>query len=142
MTGERKVVYKLDHQIFGFEKKAILDGMVTDTKGNLWVVIYLAGKILNIDVETGKEIITKIGFALYFCVAGKVINSITIDTPCITSLCFGGKHLSELFVTSCSVGLSGWSDHANFGDNGGHTFRVICEKDNCFKGFNPNCFHG
>ena len=64
MTGERKVVYKLDRQKFSFEEKAVLDGMVTDTKGNLWVVVYLAGKVLNIDVETGKEVITKIGFTL------------------------------------------------------------------------------
>jgi len=113
----RNVLFTLPYEEFGFDKKTILDGMVSDIKGNLWVVAYIPGKVLNIDVETGK-----------------VINQITLSEPLVTSLCFGGPNLSELYVTSCFEKLPNWSDHITPGPNGGHTFKVTLEKDNMFKG--------
>lgn len=60
------------------------DGMCIDTEGKIWVACFGAGRVHRFDPETGKTLQT-------------------LDFPAtnITSVCFGGKNLDELFVT-CS----------------------------------------
>lgn len=64
----------------------VLDGMTVDAQGKLWVAIALGGAILQIDPETQTELLR-------------------IQLPVLgtTSLVFGGKDLSELYVTSGTI---------------------------------------
>ncbi|XP_064599480.1 regucalcin-like isoform X1 [Liolophura sinensis] len=66
------------------------DGMTIDTEGKLWVVCYGEGKLVRIDPETGKTI----------------LDVLIPNAKMVTSCCFGGKEMNELFVTSRRYGLS------------------------------------
>ncbi|XP_052684233.1 regucalcin-like [Crassostrea angulata] len=62
------------------------DGMTIDTEGKLWVACFSASKVIRYDPETGHQ-----------------LQSIYIPSASrITSCCFGGKNLDELYVT-CSA---------------------------------------
>lgn len=67
------------------ETLGLPDGMTIDTDGNLWVACVIAGKVACFDPDTGRMLRT-----IHFPVNG------------ITSCCFGGKNMDELFVTSAS----------------------------------------
>eukprot|EP00105_Crassostrea_gigas_P020554 XP_011439351.1 PREDICTED: regucalcin isoform X3 [Crassostrea gigas] len=60
------------------------DGMTIDTEGKLWVACFLASKVIRYDPETGHQL--------------QCINFPSVSR--ITSCCFGGKNLDELYVTS------------------------------------------
>ena len=49
----KKTIFKFKPHDYGYDSKSILDGMVSDVRGNLWVVLYMPGKVINLDVETG-----------------------------------------------------------------------------------------
>ncbi|KAF5301531.1 hypothetical protein FQR65_LT08835 [Abscondita terminalis] len=73
--------------IFSLEKHGIggvPDGMTTDAAGNLWVALFQGNKVLNISTKEPESLL---GF---------------IDMPesIVTSVCFGGKNLDELYVTT------------------------------------------
>ncbi|KAH6921964.1 hypothetical protein HPB50_007029 [Hyalomma asiaticum] len=59
------------------------DGMTVDTNGNLWLACVTAGKVINIDTETGK-----------------LLRSVILPVSYPTSCCFGGENYDELYVTS------------------------------------------
>lgn len=70
-------------------------------------------------------------------VAAKVINKVEMSTHMVTSACFGGIELNELFVTTSNRGLSSGQSGPQ---EAGHTFKVTCFRDNSFKGFASNPF--
>lgn len=55
----------------------------------------------------------------------------------ITSACFGGTEMNELFVTSSYRGLN---EEQKKSQKAGHTFKVTCYRDNTFKGLGSNYF--
>ncbi|XP_046563959.1 regucalcin-like isoform X2 [Haliotis rubra] len=60
------------------------DGMTIDTEGNLWVACFGGGCVAKIDPNTGK-----------------LLQKVDIPNATrITSVCWGGKNLDELYVTS------------------------------------------
>ncbi|XP_067669755.1 regucalcin-like [Haliotis asinina] len=64
------------------------DGMTIDTEGKLWVACFDAGKVVRIDPETGT-----------------VIRTVKFPCEKITSCCFGGEDLTDLYVTSANPAL-------------------------------------
>jgi D-xylonolactonase len=64
------------------------DGMCFDTAGSLWVAHWGAGRVVKYDVD------------------GCEIDSVTFPVSQVTNICFGGKNLDRLFVSSAKVGLS------------------------------------
>ncbi|XP_062592804.1 regucalcin-like [Saccostrea cucullata] len=65
---------------FGFP-----DGMTIDTEGKLWVACFLASKVVRYDPQTGQQ-----------------LQTVNFPAHRITSCCFGGRNLDELYVT-CSA---------------------------------------
>ncbi|KAL3868868.1 hypothetical protein ACJMK2_041625 [Sinanodonta woodiana] len=65
------------------------DGMTSDAEGKLWVACYSAGKVIQFDCETGKE-----------------LRSVQFPAKKTTSCCFGGKNFDELYVTCAKTGLT------------------------------------
>lgn len=63
--------------------EAFPDGMTIDADGNLWVACYEGSRVLKINPKTGT-----------------LLDTISLPTPNITSVAFGGKNLDELYVTS------------------------------------------
>ncbi|XP_058886332.1 regucalcin-like isoform X1 [Acipenser ruthenus] len=80
--SNRRVLYKLE------KDEGIPDGMSIDTEGRLWVACYNGGRVLRIDPATGKR-----------------IETVKLPVDKTTSLCFGGKDYSELYVTSACEGM-------------------------------------
>ncbi|CAL1526095.1 unnamed protein product [Lymnaea stagnalis] len=67
-----------------FDDKSMLpDGMCTDIEGKLWVAFYRGSRVCRLDPETGKT-----------------LQTILFPATNVTSCCFGGKDLDELYVTS------------------------------------------
>ncbi|CAG5126286.1 unnamed protein product [Candidula unifasciata] len=59
------------------------DGMCIDNEGKIWVACFSASRVYRFDPETGKT-----------------LQSLEFPATNITSVCFGGKNLDELYVTS------------------------------------------
>ncbi|OWF54764.1 regucalcin-like [Mizuhopecten yessoensis] len=59
------------------------DGMTIDTDGKLWVACVMVGKVACFDPETGK-----------------MLRTIQFPVKGITSCCFGGENMDEMYVTS------------------------------------------
>ncbi|XP_077546638.1 regucalcin-like [Haemaphysalis longicornis] len=64
------------------------DGMTVDSNSKLWLACWDAGRVINIDPETGK-----------------LLRSISLPVSRTTSCCFGGENYDELYVTSAWKGL-------------------------------------
>lgn len=64
------------------------DGMTVDEQGNLWFAVWGAGRVECVSSQ------------------GDHICSIPLEAKQCSSLCFGGERLTDLFVTSASVGGS------------------------------------
>ncbi|XP_045504041.1 regucalcin-like [Colias croceus] len=79
ITGRRTIV---DISNYGYED-AIPDGMTIDSDGHLWVALMFGGTVLHIDPD-----------------ARQVVYGYKLPVSRITSLCWGGPNLDELFVTS------------------------------------------
>ncbi|RWS15399.1 regucalcin-like protein [Dinothrombium tinctorium] len=99
------------------------DGMTVDAFDKLWVASFNGGRVLRIDPETGK-ILKDIRFD---------------DVSRITSVCFDGLHLNQLFVTSPYIGLS--EERKKQEANAGYLFQVTFEKEN-IKGLIADRFIG
>lgn len=65
------------------------DGMTIDKEGNLWIAHWGGWQITRWNPENGKK-----------------MNSIKLPVSRVTSCTFGGKDLTNLYITSASVGLS------------------------------------
>lgn len=62
------------------------DGMTVDEQGNLWFAVWGAGMLKCVSPQ------------------GEPVRAIPLEAKQCSSLCFGGERLSDLFVTSASVG--------------------------------------
>ncbi|CAI5939249.1 unnamed protein product [Closterium sp. NIES-64] len=68
---------------FGQDEPGVPDGMAIDARGQLWVVVGESGSVRQVDPETGKE-----------------VSRVALPVVRPTSCAFGGKDLSELYVTT------------------------------------------
>lgn len=94
--------------IFDFVKNGLEgfpDGQAIDADGNLWVACYDGSKVIQVNPTTGK-----------------LLKTIEMPAPKITSVAFGGEKLDELFVTSARDELS--EDELRRWPQSGCTFRV------------------
>ncbi|XP_012939570.1 regucalcin [Aplysia californica] len=66
------------------ETYGLPDGMCIDCEGKIWVACFSASRVYRFDPETGKT-----------------LQEVKLPATNITSVCFGGKNLDELYVT-CS----------------------------------------
>ena len=74
-----KSIWRIYNEVEGYP-----DGMNFDSDENVWIAHWGVGKVCKYDIE------------------GKLLQSITIPTPNVTNICFGGKDLKRLFVTTAS----------------------------------------
>ncbi|XP_052120069.1 regucalcin-like [Frankliniella occidentalis] len=65
------------------------DGMTMDADGNLWVACFDGGQVIKVDP-----------------VAGRLLQQVPIPASRVTSVVFGGRDLSTLYVTTMNKGLS------------------------------------
>lgn len=81
--GNRRVVIRSG------DKLGWLDGMTSDTDGNLWVAMWGGAQITKWDPNTGK-----------------LLDQIPV--PALQSSCpvFGGKDMNELYITSARKGMN------------------------------------
>ena len=66
----------------------IPDGLTVDSEGYVWVAFYFGWKVVRFDP------------------GGKVDTVIKLPVSAPTSCCFGGKDLTELYITSAKIDLS------------------------------------
>jgi len=66
------------------EELGLPDGMCIDCEGKIWVACFSASKVVRFDPQTGQA-----------------IQEVKLPATNITSVCFGGPNLDELYVT-CS----------------------------------------
>ncbi len=79
----RRVIARID------ETEGVPDGMTIDADGKLWVAHFGGWKVSRIDPETGAR-----------------LSEIHVPCEQVTSCCFGGKTLNELYITTASIGLT------------------------------------
>jgi len=72
-----------------YEERGVPDGCCLDAEGKLWVACYHGAKVIRFDPETGKE-----------------LQHVSFPAKRITSCCFGGENLDELYVTCGKFGLT------------------------------------
>jgi sugar lactone lactonase YvrE len=70
------------------EQEGCPDGMNFDTDGNVWIAHWGVGQVCKYNIE------------------GKLLQTISIPTPNVTNICFGGKELNRIFVTTASNNLN------------------------------------
>jgi gluconolactonase len=71
----------------------IPDGMCIDNEGKIWVACYSGSRVIRFDPETGKT-----------------LQTLELPVTNVTSVCFGGKNLDELYVTCSAWKLPEGSD--------------------------------
>lgn len=69
------------------EHQGYPDGMSFDISGNLWVAMWGAAKVLKINLS------------------GEILSEFSVPAINVTNVCFGGKSLDRLFVSSARVGV-------------------------------------
>jgi len=79
------------------------DGMALDSEGMLWIAVW-GGK----------------GIYRYNPTTGKLLETVKVNAPNVTSCTFGGEKMDQLFITSASIGLSA-KEALDFPDSG-HVF--------------------
>ena len=88
------------------------DGMTIDAEGKLWIAHWGVWQVTRWDPSTGKK-----------------IAAIQLPVSQVTSLCFGGEHFEEMYITSARRGLT--EDQLTKEPLAGATFQV---KNTGFKG--------
>jgi len=92
----RKVVYAYEvgatgdlgpRRIFMSSTEAMPDGLAVDAGGTVWIAMPYSGQVVGYTPE------------------GAPCGAIEIDEPMVTSLCFGGSDLKDLYIVSGSEGL-------------------------------------
>ena len=81
------------------------DGMAVDAEGMLWVAHWGGGRVTRFDPRTGKA-----------------LEYVNVPASQVTSCCFGGRRLDQLYVTSAKAGIG--ADEAAKGTPAGGLFRV------------------
>jgi sugar lactone lactonase YvrE len=85
-TGEifdRKTIYSFD------KEGGLPDGMAIDAQGMLWIALFGAGKVVQVDPFSSK-----------------IMSEVIVPAPKVTSCAFGGKDLNELYVTTASYQMT------------------------------------
>lgn len=85
-TGEitnRRVVMEMP------EGSGYPDGHCIDARGNLWIGMWGGGAVLCVDPR-----------------AGRVIEKIDVGAQNVTSCCFGGPKLDQLYITTARIGTN------------------------------------
>jgi sugar lactone lactonase YvrE len=77
------------------------DGLTVDSEGGVWVALYAGGAVLRYDPS------------------GALSEVIEVPVQLVTSCCFGGEDLSELYITTSRENLSPDEE-----PNAGSIFRV------------------
>jgi len=78
-----------DFAVTSVEEYGFPDGCCVDADDNLWVAMYNGGKVVCLNTSNGD-----------------IIREVRFPVKRITSACFGGDNLDELYVTSGVYGLS------------------------------------
>lgn len=65
------------------------DGMCIDREGMLWVALWGGSRVARIDPQSGRE-----------------IGGVALPCAHVTSCCFGGERLDQLWITTARVGLT------------------------------------
>lgn len=81
------------------------DGMTVDTEGNIWVALWAGFKVTRWNPYTGK-----------------LLQSISVPAPNVTSCAFGGSNLKELYITTARKDLN--EAALNLYPHAGSVFRV------------------
>lgn len=68
------------------DEGCVPDGMCIDSDDYLWVALFGGSKVLHINPTSGK-----------------ILGQIEFPCPNITSCCFGGENLNDLYVTSARI---------------------------------------
>ncbi|XP_066581063.1 regucalcin-like isoform X2 [Prorops nasuta] len=95
-------------EILNYTKEGIkgqTDGFTIDTRGHLWLACYGGYQVIEVDPQTRK-----------------VLTSIRIHAPQVTSVTWGGANLDELYVTTARKSLT-VEESKNFPDSGA-TFKI------------------
>jgi len=71
------------------EKLGYPDGMTIDAKGHLWVAMWNGSQVCEIHPQSGK-----------------ILSSVEVNAPLVTSCAFGGDNLDELYITTARTTLS------------------------------------
>jgi sugar lactone lactonase YvrE len=70
-------------------KEGYPDGMTIDSEGMLWIAHWEGWQVARWDPSTGNK-----------------IDSIHLPVSLVTSICFGGENMDDMFITSARVGLT------------------------------------
>ncbi len=70
-------------------KEGFPDGMTIDSEGMLWIAHWEGWQVARWDPSTGNK-----------------IDSIHLPVSLVTSICFGGENMDDMFITSARVGLT------------------------------------
>jgi sugar lactone lactonase YvrE len=76
--SNRRVAVTIPEELAGFP-----DGMTVDTEGTIWVALWAGFKVTRWNPHTGK-----------------LLQSISVPAPNVTSCTFGGSNLNELYITT------------------------------------------
>ena len=68
------------------KEQGLPDGMCVDDEGMIWVALWGGGCVLRYDPATGKA-----------------LQKIDLPCPNVTSCCFGGEALDELYITTAAI---------------------------------------
>ena len=82
----------------------IPDGMTTDEEGGIWVALFGGSAVRRFDAE------------------GKLTHTVSVPATQVTSCCFGGPDMSELYITTAQYGMD--ADTLSRDPLAGSLFRV------------------
>ncbi len=71
------------------EEMGVLDGMAIDAEDKLWIAHWGGNCVRRWDP-----------------ISGKVLEKVEVAAPHVTSCCFGGEKMDELYITTATIGLS------------------------------------
>ena len=72
------------------DAKLLPDGMAVDSEGMIWIAFWGGSMVSRWNPSTGRK-----------------LDEIRLPVTQVTSCCFGGEKLDEMFITSARVGLKG-----------------------------------
>lgn len=95
--------------VIHYDKKyGIPDGMCIDRAGMLWIAGFGGGIVIRFDPDTGK-----------------MLQNIQIPAPNTTSVCFAGKNLDELIITTATLFLT--KEQLKQYPKSGSLFKIACD---------------
>jgi sugar lactone lactonase YvrE len=100
------------------ENEGYPDGINFDSDNNVWIAHWGIGKVCKYNIE------------------GKLLLSISLPAPNVTNICFGGKNLDRLFVTTASNNHNTQDKNCTTYD--GSIFEIIGTKAKGIKNYFPN----